>query len=298
VTAAGAACDALTACFAGDPPPPPDPVVAGECARACAASVACAVPDGAPPVPEVTAECEASCQNDSTPAQRDCAVAAGADCETLAACFVGEIDPPDEALVATCEAACASAMACAEVDVPPEVEQGCIESCVTTSTPAQLDCVTSAGGDCDAQATCFVGDAPPVEPGLRAACEAGCDAALRCSGGGDAPADLRASCVEECVSTSTEVQRDCARSAAGDCDALALCFAGPAGPPPDPAVQDECTRACAAARACAGPDVPPDLDAACVDGCVATSTPAQRACVLAAPQDCAAVGVCFAGGAP
>jgi hypothetical protein len=295
VTAAGADCDALAACFAGDAPPPPDPVVEGECNRACAASLACAAPAGLPPEPELAADCETACQRDSTPAQRACATAAGADCDALAACFEAEVPPPDEALVATCEAACAGALACGAADAPPEIEAGCVAACVATSTPEQLDCMTSAGGDCDAQAACFAGGAPPEDPALRAACEAGCDAAFRCAAAVDAPAEVRSSCVDGCVSTSTPAERDCVAAAAGNCDALASCFAGDPPPPPDPALQDECTRACAAASACAGPDAPPDLDAACVEGCVATSTPAQRACVLAAPQDCAALGACLSG---
>ncbi len=112
-----------------------------------------------------------------------------------------------------------------------------------------------------------------------------------------APDDLRAACVAGCIDTSTPEQRACVAAANGACEALSACFDGSGAPAPDPVVSAECERACGVLLACGGGAVdaefPAEVVAACVSGCLDTSTPEQRDCVTQNDADCAAAQACF-----
>jgi hypothetical protein len=294
-------CEGRSACFAADAPPP-DPAVLAACERACDAAVACGTPEGVEPPAEILAACQSGCLAESDAAQRQCVSDAAGDCEAIDACFAAGGPEPDAARVAACTASCATVVACQGAEVPAEVEATCVSGCVDTATPEQLDCVGAAAG-CEGIEACFAVAAPPVDPGVRTACERACDAVLACQGAGPEPAppvpdDLRATCVAGCLDTSTPEQRACVAGAGPDCDRLNACFAGGGAPAPDPVVAAECDRACGVLLACSGAagegvDVPAEVAASCVEGCVSTSTPEQRDCVSANDVDCAAAQACF-----
>ncbi|MCK6572746.1 hypothetical protein L6V77_16835 [Myxococcota bacterium] len=297
-------CDGRAACLAPDAPPPPPPEVVDACDRACAVALACNGVDPEAPPADLTDACRAGCLSESDEAQRACVLDAAGDCEAVAGCFTAGQPGPDPAQLAACTAACATVVACQGADAPADLEDACVAGCLDTGTPAQLDCVAGAAG-CEAVSDCFAGEAPPVDPALSAACETGCDAALACAGGepgAPVPDDVRAACVDGCVTTSTPAQRACVAGAVGDCERLSACFAD-AGPAPDPALTLECERACGVLVACGGAGLgddaaPPEIVDACVAGCTADSTPAQRTCVSNNDADCAAAQACFDGEMP
>ena len=194
--------------------------------------------------------------------------------------------------------ACRATLACAGDALPdalPESQASCERACVDTSTRAQRACVLAAEVACEALTACFGPVAPPADPVVDDECTRACALTNACAGA-DLPPEAAQVCHAGCLADSSPAQRACVLAAGQDCAAATVCFG--AGEPPDEALLDACAMACEVTNACAGAAPPPDADAACVAGCVETSTADQRDCVMLALGDCDAVTACFVLVAP
>jgi len=97
VSAAGASCDAVFACFGQEPPPPVDPEVEAQCTQICDGFLDCfagaMVPDDQREL--ARAECTAGCIEASTAEERTCLLALEpGNCEAANTCFEAEPPPP------------------------------------------------------------------------------------------------------------------------------------------------------------------------------------------------------------
>ncbi|MCB9548440.1 MAG: hypothetical protein H6706_21745 [Myxococcales bacterium] len=152
-----------------------------------------------------------------------------------------------------------------------------------------LRCVLGAA--CEAVSAC-VDEAPPPDPVVVAECRALCGWVPACLGAPE-PVDLD-ECANDCAQGSTAGQRACLGAANQACEAVEACLMEDQGP-----VAAECAEACGILVTCQGADIPPDQVAVarqqCQEGCVAESTAAERACVIATGGECLALEGCFGG---
>jgi hypothetical protein len=267
---AGADCDAFVACIEG----PVDDAQA-QCLEICQTGLPCF---GVPPeeADAALAECAAGCAEESTPAQRQCALDAGDACDALEACFEAPAG-------ADCDAACNVLVLCNNV---PVEEQGafhnqCMAGCQEDSTAEERACVVANADRCDAlEQICF----NPQPPQPEATCDQACAVILGCDGGDD-PAAL-AQCVEGCNAESTAEERACVVGNANNCGALVECFDGPVVDP----LPLDCPAACDLLVAC--DEVPAQELEGCIGACQQQATPEELACLASTQGDCAALVNC------
>lgn len=208
-----AECQDIEACADLEPQPDPD----AQCEAACRRALDCQpVPPGADPE-MLLAQCIPQCIAETTPAERQCVIAA--ECDAIDQCEGAQGGDVE----AECRAACGVVSECQ--DFPPDALPACVDGCVQESTPRERACVLENADQCDAIEACIAGE-QPVPPGgdVDAECRSACGVLVRCEG---VPPEQEGAALEQCqiacVQESTAEERACVNGL-DDCGGLDMCL--------------------------------------------------------------------------